>query len=78
MLTLPTDFQTCMEELKKQKDQIQEAKEQMLNPSMEEAVDEMEAEGVCINPLNTTGLLTPFLIGSYHEICTCVANYDKA
>ncbi len=24
------------------------------------------------------GLLTPFLIGSYHEIFTCSTNYDKA
>ena len=31
-----------------------------------------------INPLGTTGLLTPYLIGSYHEMFTCVANYDKA
>ena len=33
-----------------------------------------------INPLGlgTSGLLTPFLIGSYLEMCTCVANYDKA
>ncbi len=30
------------------------------------------------NPLSTTGLLTPFLIGSYLEIFTCVANYDRA
>ena len=28
-----------------------------------------------LNPLNTTSLLTPFLIGSYHEISTCLANY---
>ena len=26
----------------------------------------------------TTGLLTPFLIGSYHEMFTCPANYDKS
>ncbi len=31
-----------------------------------------------LNPLSTTGLLTPVLIGSYHEMFTCVANYDKA
>ncbi len=30
------------------------------------------------NPLSTTGLLTPFLIGPYHELFTCVANYDTA
>ena len=30
------------------------------------------------NPLGTTGLLTPFLIGSYHEMFTCSANYDKS
>ena len=28
--------------------------------------------------LITTGLLTSFLIGSYFEMFTCVANYDKA
>ena len=31
-----------------------------------------------LNPLGTTGLLTPFLIGSYHEMFTCSANYDKS
>ncbi len=31
-----------------------------------------------INPLGTTGLLTPFLIGSYHEMFTSSANYDKS
>ncbi len=31
-----------------------------------------------INPLSTTGLLTLYLIGSYHEMFTCVANHDKA
>ncbi len=31
-----------------------------------------------INPLSTTGLLTPFPIGLYHEMFTCLANYDKA
>ncbi len=30
------------------------------------------------NPLSTIGLLTPVLIGSYLEIFTCVANFDKA
>ena len=30
-----------------------------------------------LNPLSTTGLLTPFLIGSYHEILTCLANHGK-
>ena len=30
------------------------------------------------NPLSTTGLLTPVLIGSYHEMFTWVANYDRA
>ena len=30
------------------------------------------------NPLGTTGLLTPFLIGSYHEMFTYSANYDKS
>ncbi len=30
------------------------------------------------NPLSTIGLLTPFLIGSYLVMFTCVANYDKA
>ena len=30
------------------------------------------------NVLYTTGLLTPFLIGSYHEMFTCSANYDKS
>ncbi len=34
--------------------------------------------GATFNPLSTTGLLTPFLIGSCHEMFTCVANYDKA
>ncbi len=29
-----------------------------------------------INPLGTTGLLTPFLIGSYDEMFTYSANYD--
>ncbi len=29
------------------------------------------------NPLSTTGLLTPFLIGSYHEMMTCLANHGK-
>ncbi len=28
--------------------------------------------------LSTTRLLTSFLIGSYHEMFTCVANYDMA
>ncbi len=31
-----------------------------------------------INPLSTTGLLTPFLIGSYHELFTNLANHYKA
>ncbi len=33
-----------------------------------------------LNLLSTTGLLTPFLIGSYHETITCLANHnhDKA
>ncbi len=31
-----------------------------------------------VNPLGTSGLLTPFLIGSYHEMFTCLANYDKS
>ncbi len=31
-----------------------------------------------INPLSTTGLLTPFLIGSYHELFTYLANHYKA
>ena len=30
-----------------------------------------------INPLSTTGLLTTFLIGSYHETTTYLANHDK-
>ena len=30
-----------------------------------------------INPVTTTSLLTLFLIGPYHELFTCVANYDK-
>ena len=30
------------------------------------------------NPLSTTGLLTPVLIGSYHDLFTGVINYDKA
>ena len=30
-----------------------------------------------LNPLSTTGLLTPFLIGPYNELFTCIANYDK-
>ncbi len=29
-----------------------------------------------INPLSTTDLVTPFLIGSYHEMFLFVANYD--
>ncbi len=29
-------------------------------------------------PLGTTGLLTPFLIGSYHEMFTYSASYDKS
>ncbi len=39
-----------------------------------------QATGCCIllNPLSTTGLLTPFLIGSYHELFTCLANHYKA
>ncbi len=31
-----------------------------------------------LNPLRTTGLLTPFLIGSYHEMFPCSANCDKS
>ncbi len=31
-----------------------------------------------LTPLNTIDLPTPFLIGSYHEAITCLANYDKA
>ncbi len=31
-----------------------------------------------INPLSTTGLPTPFLIGSYHELFTYLANHYKA
>ena len=31
-----------------------------------------------LNPQSTTDPLTPFLIGSYHEISICIANYDKA
>ncbi len=31
-----------------------------------------------LNPLSITGLLTPFLIGSYLEMFTCSANYVKA
>ncbi len=31
-----------------------------------------------LNPLSTTGLLTSFVIGSYHEIFTCLANHNKA
>ena len=31
-----------------------------------------------INPLSTTGLLSPFLIGSYHETSTSLASPDKA
>ncbi len=31
-----------------------------------------------VNPLSTTGLLTPFQIGPYLEMFTWVANYDKA
>ncbi len=30
------------------------------------------------NPLGTTGLLTPFLIGSFHELFTYLANHYKA
>ena len=30
-----------------------------------------------INPLSTTGLLTPFLIDSYHELITYLANHYK-
>ncbi|XP_072039506.1 uncharacterized protein [Amphiura filiformis] len=48
VLILPTDFQTCMEELEKQKAQIHDAKEELLHPSMGEAVDIMEAEGMLI------------------------------
>ncbi len=29
------------------------------------------------NPIIITGPLTPFVIGSYHEIYTCLANYNK-
>ncbi len=28
--------------------------------------------------MSTTGLLTPFLIGQYLELFTCLANHDKA
>ncbi len=31
-----------------------------------------------LNPLNTSGLLTPFPIGSYREVFICLANHDNA
>ena len=40
-----------MEELEKQKVQIHDAKEELLHPSMNDAIDIMEAEGVCIEEL---------------------------
>ncbi len=32
---------------------------------------------ITFNPLSTTGLLTQYLIGLYHEMFICLANYEK-
>ena len=52
ILILPTDFQSCMEEVERQQKQIEEAKEEMRRPKTEidEAAEDMESEGVGISP----------------------------